>query len=143
MKKFFYQIIFAVILIGLLTACGTETPPISLSPVGHIVKQAILLQLQQTEQKLSDQLLASHPKLEITQIKIKQLEPFYLAQLATYHLQGTYTLNINLPEQKVTQKDNLFDIYLQRQKEGKTWRWLKKEVESEDTEPNWKSYLIH
>ena len=143
MKKQWYQRIFAVILIGLLTACGAATPPVSLAPVGHIVKQAILLQLQQTEQKLSDQLLASDPKLEITHVKIKQLEPLYLAKLATYHLQGSYTLNIHLSDHKVTQKDNLFDIYLQRQKEGKTWRWLKKESESEDSEPNWRSYLIH
>lgn len=134
------QRICAAILIVLLSACGTTTPPREFAPNGKVVKKAIALQLNQAEQGLSAQLKASQPQLKINRITVKTIEPLYVAQLPTYHLQGTYNLTINLPRQQVTQK-NRFDIYLQRQAEGKTWRLLKRETSRTGT-LSWISYLI-
>lgn len=133
--------ILTAILVVLLTACGDPTPPMELAPNGQVIQKAIALQLRQAEQQLSQQLRASNPEFEIFQIDVKQLKPIYVEDLPTYHLRGTYNLKIKLPRQRVTQKNN-FDIYLQRQKEGKTWRLVKREVGSLDTEPRWTTYLI-
>ena len=136
------QIIVAVFLIELLIACSTLTPPTELAPNGEVVQKAIALQLNQTEQRLSKNLIASSPKLEISKISVTELKPLFIAQLPAYHLQGTYNLKVILPRQQVKQKNNRFDIYLQRQKEGKTWRLLKREVYSNNAGEKWRSYLI-
>ncbi|MBW4647290.1 MAG: hypothetical protein KME06_01115 [Kastovskya adunca ATA6-11-RM4] len=136
------QRVLIVILIGLLTACGTSTPPLGLAPSKQLVQKAIALQLSQTQQRLTQQLQASPPKFEVPQVKLKQLEAIFVEDLPTYHVRGTYNLKFNLPAQQVTQENNTFDIYLQRQKEGKTWRLLRPEVTGKNTAQVWRSYLI-
>jgi hypothetical protein len=52
-------------------------------------------------------------------------------------------VTLTLPRQTVTQKKNAFEIYLQRQSEGKTWRLLQREVkDGQAGEAQWSSYLI-
>jgi hypothetical protein len=136
-----FKPILTTILILLLTGCSAANPPTEFAPDGEVVENAILLQLSQTEQRLSQQLNASYPQLEISQIQVKKLDPVFIADLAAYHLQGTYNLKLILPRQEVMQKNNPFDIYLQRQIEGKTWRLLKREVIS-GKKTQWKSYLV-
>lgn len=140
MNNQWYRPILITILILLLTACSTPTPPTEFAPDGDIVQKALLLQLNQTQQRLSQQLNTVNPDLEISQILVKTLEPVYISDLPAYHLQGTYTLKLTLPRQAVTQKNNRFEIYLQRQVEGKTWRLLKRDVTP--TESQWSSYLV-
>ncbi|MGK7873437.1 MAG: hypothetical protein AB4426_09020 [Xenococcaceae cyanobacterium] len=142
MNNRWYFRILAAILIMLLTACGSPTPSMGLAPDGELVKKAIALQLSQAEQSLSQHLIASRPELEISKINVKELEPLFIAKLPAYHLQGTYNLKIKLPRQQVTQKNNHFDIYLQRQAEGKTWRLIKREASSPGAQPKWSTYLI-
>jgi hypothetical protein len=137
-----FQFILAVGLILLLAACSAPTPPIGLAPGGEILQKAIALQLKQSQQQLSEQLQASNPISHITRVRVKQVEPLYIGKLATYHFVGTYNLKIDLSDRNVTQKDNEFDIYIQRQKEGKTWRWLKRVISDPDVAPQWFSYLI-
>lgn len=136
------QLIVAVLLIVILSACGAPTPPRELAPSGDLVKRAIALQLNQTEQRISEHLTASAPDLEVFGITVKQLEPIYIAKLAAYHLQGSYNLKIKLPNQKKVQKNNSFDVYLQRQIEGKTWRLLRRETDEKDEKSYWTTYLI-
>jgi hypothetical protein len=137
------QIILAAVLTLLFTSCSLGAPPIELAPQGDIVKKAIALQLKLTEANISEQLNTTDPQLAIKNIRVEQIEPIFIAKLAAYHLQGSYSLNIKLPRQKVEQKDNQFDIYIQRQSEGKTWRLLKTEKRNEKDLPNqWSSYLI-
>lgn len=128
--------ILAIILIFCLTACGRGTPPLELAPDGDIVQKAIALQISKTESILSQKLNATPPQVEVSNVKVKQIEPLYINKLAAYHLQGTYNLKLSLPRKKVIQKNNPFDIYIQRQAEGKTWRLLRKENDL------WRSYLI-
>lgn len=139
MNQRWYQPVWAAILIVLLSACDATTPPREFAPNGRIVKAAIALQLTQIEDRLSTQLKAAHPQLKIERITVKSIAPLFIAQLPTYHLQGTYNLTITLPRQQIAQKHNHFDIYLQRQAEGKTWRLLKRDRSSLS---EWTSYLI-
>ncbi len=140
--KVVYQSLWAILLILLLSACSTAKPPTEFAPDGEIVKRAVLLQLEQTEKRLSQGLNFSQPALEIPQINVKQIEPILVAELPAYHLQGTYNLTLIFPRQKVTQKNNNFEIYLQRQIEGKTWRLLRREVNTASGKVQWESYLI-
>lgn len=137
------RMIVVILLSVFLVACGSNKPPISLAPTQEIIQRAIALQVQQTQQKLSEQLAATTPDLKISHINVQVIDPLLLGQLPTYHLQGRYDLNVALPNQAVTQEANEFDLYLQRQQEGKTWRWLKPEqTEAETATQRWRSYRV-
>jgi hypothetical protein len=124
-----------------LTACQATTAPLEFAPDGEIVQKAIAWQLQQTQERLSQQLKTSPPQLAIDKIQVKLLEPIVVSELPAYHLRGFYNVTLRLPRQMVTQKRNPFEIYLQRQSEGKSWRLLQREVNS-DEQIQWSSYLI-
>lgn len=131
----------------LLTSCGGGQPSISLAPTSEIIRKAIVLQVQHSQTALSAQLQAATPDLTIRHIKVDQLESQYLAKLPTYHLQGHYDLSFELPDQTLEQTGNSFDIYLQRQREGKTWRWLKPEILPSEENPgepkHWLTYRVY
>lgn len=136
-----YQCCFCGILIIFLTACTAATPPLEFAPDSELIQKAIALQLNQTEGRLSKQLNTISPEFEINQIRVKTIEPVFIEALPSYHLQGTYNLKLKLPRQEVKQKSNHFEIYLQRQIEGKTWRLLWQQV-NYTGESQWSSYLI-
>ncbi len=119
-----------VVLVLLLTACsgaGTE-------PNREIAQRAIALQTRQLQQQLQQEV----SELNISQVEITQKQPLIIDKLAGYRIQGTYDFTIKrklrrgnlpasrfaskLPKQRLSKQKNPFDIYLQRQKEGKTWR---------------------
>ncbi|ACB52164.1 unknown [Crocosphaera subtropica ATCC 51142] len=125
-----------------LTACQSNTVPLEFAPDGKIVEQAIALQLSQRLTPLSEQLNTQKPKLDISNINVKKIAPVTISNLPSYHLTGTYNLKLILPRQEVKQKRNKFDVYLQRQAEGKTWRLLSKDNKSSNQEAVWKSYVI-
>ncbi|MGF1539180.1 MAG: hypothetical protein ACFCU5_01810 [Pleurocapsa sp.] len=134
------KIYWVIIIILLLNSCGWRTPPTELAPNGEIVKKAIALQLSQTEQTLAKQLSLTAPEINISNIRVQKLQPLFIAKLPTYHLQGKYNLKLKLTRRQITQNNNSFDVYLQRQAEGKTWRLLKKDNSKERS--LWSSYLI-
>jgi hypothetical protein len=142
MKQKLLPKILATIFIVLLTACSTSAPPTELAPGGEIVEKAIALQLQQTNNGLSQQLELNPPELTISNINVKKLEPIFIAELPAYHLLVTYNLSIKFPRQKVQLKNDPFEIYLQRQSEGKTWRLLRKKITDTNQKIEWLSYLI-
>ncbi|NJK50962.1 hypothetical protein HC931_25165 [Candidatus Gracilibacteria bacterium] len=133
--------IATIAFILLLSACSSIKPPIEFAPDGEIIQKAIAMQLSQTQKRLGQQLNASRPEVKVTQISVKKIEPIAVSNLAAYHLKGTYNLTLILPRKQVKQKNNSFDLYLQRQIEGKTWRLLKRDANS--SLPNqWSSYII-
>lgn len=143
----FVQSFCLILLFLTLTACGGRSPSVSLSPSGDTIKKAIILQVKHSQTALSQKLNATNPNLHISHVKVRQLDSQYLAKLPTYHLQGRYDLELELPTQTVKQSGNSFDIYLQRQREGKTWRWLQPEhpsaEEAGESVQHWLTYLIH
>lgn len=145
------KLIFMLLLVVMLTACGGSTPPKGLAPGREIIRSAIARQLTLTEDRLNTQLDRATPTdFEVKNLKVKTLNPLYIADLPTYEVSGTYTLKLNLPRQDITQEKNEFDIYLQRQAEGKTWRLLieqksatqNPEEKTEEQVTVWTSYLV-
>lgn len=136
--KFILMVIFTLALI----ACSSNTPTLGLAPSKPLVEKAIALQVRQTQQQLTQQLQSTPRKFDITQVRLKQLQPLFLRGLPTYRVQGTYSLTFKLPNQGVTQLNNSFDVYLQRQKEGKTWRLAIPQDISNTLPTSWRTYLI-
>lgn len=109
----------AVILAVCLTACAGLGP----GPSQQLVKQAIALELSQTQQVLSQQLRLAEPgKLQINQVKVAEQTPLVIQDLPSYRVRGTYSYTVKLDDRSISRQDNPFEVYLQRQKEGKTWR---------------------
>jgi hypothetical protein len=130
------RLIVLIVLIFVIAGCGS--PPSQFAPDKEIISQALLLTLEQAQSQIAQQLNTEQPKLLIENIKVKETIPSYLDNLAVYHLVGSYDLRLQLPHRKVKQKNNPFDLFLQRQAEGKSWRLLKKNAQ----ENQWSSYLI-
>ncbi|CCQ52958.1 hypothetical protein CWATWH8502_2998 [Crocosphaera watsonii WH 8502] len=126
----------------LLTACQSSAVPLEFAPDGKIVQQAIALQLEQRLNPLSEQLKTTKPRLNINNINVQNIDTVTICDLPSYHLTGTYNLKLILPRQEIKQNKNKFDVYLQRQAEGKTWRLLSKDNKTSKQESVWKSYLI-
>ncbi len=122
----------------LLTACNNT----SIGPSSDLVQRAIAFDLQHTQEQLSQKLSLDTQGFNINHLHVIQKKLFKLDNLPTYKLSGTYDLTFKLPEREITQTQKSFDVYLQMQKEGKTWRLLVPETEENHTEASWYSYLI-
>ncbi|MBD2531979.1 hypothetical protein H6G97_21270 [Nostoc flagelliforme FACHB-838] len=132
------RLVLIAILLVLVTACGS----IGLLPTNDLVQKAIALGLEQTQQKLSQQLDLDFQGFEIKRLSIAQEQPLTIENLPAFHVRGTYDLIIKLPKRQLTQPKKPFDVYLQIQQEGKTWRLLLPDKGSKNTQPIWRSYLI-
>ena len=135
------RLILTAILLVLLTNCGT----VGLEPNNQLVQRALALQLKQTQQQLNKELWESGqsalPKFEINQLVINEHLPQVIQNLPAYRVRGTYDRTVHLPKRRVTQQQNPFVVYLQRQKEGKTWR-LALPQSTGDEARAWRTYLI-
>lgn len=129
------RLVVTAVLLGLLAACSAE----GIQPSSKL-QQAIALQLEQTQQQLSNQLGVDFKGLEVNRVAVEQQELVNIENLPTFHVRGTYDLTLKLPKRRVTQQQNAFDVYLQRQQEGKTWRLLIPQSDRESV--HWLSYLI-
>ncbi len=130
------RLIGLVLLVGLLSACQISAP----LPGNRVVEQAIALQVSLTQPDLSRQLRlteAAAGEFAIQRVQIGDRTPLTIQQLPAFRIQGTYNLVFKLPNRQVSQQENPFDIYLQLQKEAKTWRLLRPTPDH-----GWLSYLI-
>ena len=134
------RLVVMAVLLVVLTACG-----IGLEPSKQLVQRALALKVEQTQQQLSQQLHSFErnqpPKYEINQVVITQREPLTILNLPAYHVQGTYNFTLK-SQRQVNQRQNPFELYLQRQKEGKTWRLALPQSTGKDTAPTWRTYLV-
>ena len=135
------RLILTAILLVLLTNCGT----VGLEPSSQIVQRALALQLEQTQQQLNKELHSSGrsepPRFEINQVVINEHLPQVIQNLPAYRVRGTYDRTVHLPKRRVTQQQNPFVVYLQRQKEGKTWRLALPQSTGNEA-VTWRTYLI-
>lgn len=132
------RLVITTILLVLLTACGS----IGLLPTKELVQKAIAVALEQTQQELSQKVDLDLQGLEIQHLKIAEEKPLTFQNLPAFHVKGNYDLTIKLPDRQLTQPQQPFDIYLQIQREGKTWRLIIPDKNSKDSQPVWRSYLI-
>ena len=132
--------IVLVLLVGCLTACSASGTALG----EDIVQQAIALQVWQTQQALSQQLKLVAPdpeQITIRHVVVTTKAPLTIQKLPAYKLQGTYDFTLTRPKRQVTQRHNAFEIYIQSQSEGKTWRLAQREIDEAGNE-KWLTQLI-
>ena len=132
------RLVFTAIVLVLLAACGS----IGLLPTSELVQKAIAFQLSQTQQQLSQQVDLDFQGFEIKRLSITQEQPLTIENLPAFRVRGNYDLIVKLPNRQLTQPQQAFDLYLQIQQEGKTWRLLLPDKGSKDTQRIWRSYII-
>lgn len=130
------RLIACVILVLFLTACGGVHPP-----DGKLIKKAIAVQLQQTQELLNQKLDLDFQGFEIKALSLKAEDAMWFNKLPTFHVKGKYNLVFKLPDQKISQPQKDFDLYLQIQSEAKTWRLLLPD-NSDKANPVWRSYKL-
>lgn len=136
----FVRVFIVVGLISFLTACGPGGGPSS-----GLVKKAIALQLTQVQQELSQQLSASSiqaSSVNIDRVNITEQEALPIEDLEGYRVRGTYNLTLKTKHRRVTQRQNPFEVYLQRQAEGKTWRLARPQPLADEPGDRWATQLI-
>lgn len=128
----------AVFLFSLLTACSfgvlvTDRP---------LVEKAIALQVRLSQQQFNQQLGHEKeiPPFKIDRVEIAEVKSLTLQDLPSFQVRGTYDLTVQFPKRSVTQRRNPFEVYLQQQREGKTWRLLRPQMNQDDI--TWLTYLI-
>ncbi|BAZ12726.1 hypothetical protein NIES4071_45590 [Calothrix sp. NIES-4071] len=131
------RLIVIAVMVVLLSGCNNNP----LTPTNGLVKKAIAIQLEQTQQQLSKQLDLNVKGFDIKHLAIKQLKSQTVNTLPAYEVKGTYDLSLKLSKRQLTQPKKPFEVYMQLQKEGKTWRLLQQQKNSEG-ETAWYSYLI-
>jgi len=132
------RFVFTVILLILVTGCTS----LALLPTPELVQKAIAIQLEQTQQQLNQQLDLNFQKFNIQRISITQQQPLTIENLPAYRVQGNYDFTVKLPKRSFKQLEKPFEVYLQIQQEGKSWRLLIPEQNRQNPQSKWQSYLI-
>jgi len=132
------RLVLTVILMVLVTACNS----LVLLPTQELVQRAIALQLGKTQEQIAQQLNLDSQKFDINHLSITEQKLFNIENLPTFRVRGTYDLTVKLPHRSFTEPQKGFEVLLQIQQEGKTWRLLLPEKTSSETVPIWHSYSI-
>jgi hypothetical protein len=129
-----------LVILILCVGCNDYQPPLEFAPKPMIIEKAIIFKLQRQYKYLSQQLQTQSPKIQVRKINIKKIKPTIIDNLPTYHLEGTYKLNIKPKNGKNLTMNNTFSLDLQRQSKGETWRIL---IKKEERNPEkYSSYQI-
>ncbi len=134
------KIILIPILLLFLSGCGVNI----LIPNMELLEKAIALQIELEQQQLKQQLFVQNnlqPQLQINRVKVTEIESLEIQGLPSYKVEGTYNITIKLPDRKLKQQ-NQFQIYLQSQKQRKTWRLARQRPNYNLTGVKWLTYLI-
>lgn len=146
--KSILKIIVSLVLVGLLSACNIQFSLGGFQPSRAIVQRALALQLNLTKTEIREHLRQHNiaqninPEYEINRVVILDEEPVVIQDLIAYHIRGTYNLTFKLPDGRLTDRGNPFDIYLQLQKEAKSWRLATQKSSGKNDQPIWATYLI-
>lgn len=123
-----------MILVVLLTACGLSIG----APNHQLVERAIVQQLRQTQAELNQQLRLNVQPTDLTikRVVIAEQTLMTIKDLKAFQVRGTYNVTTRLPKRQITEQQNPFEVYLQRQKEGKTWRLARLKADDNGA-PGW------
>lgn len=135
LPKYLPMGVILVCLVALL-GCKSSSAPLEFAPDGAVIQQTIQAKLATHYRDLSQTITATPPHLEIKNIAVKDIDSFFLDRLPVYHVRGIYDVSLVFAHQDRNRRNNSFDLYLQRQKEGKTWRSL------EQNATGWRSYQL-
>lgn len=116
-----FKLILTAIIAFVLMGCG----PIVLITDYGLVQRAISWQISLSEQKIGGLYSGnfSPPStVRVDGIRITQVQSLMIQNLPSFRVRGNYDLQLKRRGQRLTQKQSPFDIYLQRQKQGLTWR---------------------
>lgn len=139
-SKSHIMLIIATTLLIFLTDCGVNI----LIPDMQLVQKAIALEITLSQQQLNQQLFGSEhsiPQFKINRVTVAEIETLEIQNLPSYKVRGSYNLIIKLPDRKFKQQKNSFQIYLQSQKERKTWR-LARQQPNNNSGITWLTYVI-
>jgi hypothetical protein len=128
------RLVLIGIMLVFLTGCGG-----GYIPNKQLVRKAIALQIEQTQDKLTEKLDLHFRGFGIDRLSISKQESLTIQSLPSYRVRGTYDLTLKLPKRELTQAHKPFDLYLQIQQQGKTWRLLLPDSSSSEA---WRSYLL-
>jgi outer membrane biogenesis lipoprotein LolB len=114
------RVILAIALALVITACSA----VGQEPTAEVIGRAIAVQLSQTQQELSQQLrLVSTPQaIQVSHLQVNQQTSLKIQDLPSYRVQGSCDYTIQQANHSVTQRNTPFEVYLQRQPDGKTWQ---------------------
>jgi hypothetical protein len=104
-----------------LVACNSAA-----SVSQQTLERAIALEVQHTQQVLSQQLKLPVPTLDqikIQNVRVNLQEPTTLQQQPGLHVRGIYDLNLRLQGHQAHQPNNPFEVYLQQQPDRKGWKF--------------------
>ncbi|NJN73834.1 MAG: hypothetical protein HC799_14005 [Limnothrix sp. RL_2_0] len=135
LSKYFPMGIISIFLVALL-GCQASSAPLEFAPDGAVIQQTIKAKLATHYRDLSQTITATPPQLEIKNITVKDIDSLFLNRLPVYHVRGTYDVSLTFSRQDRNRRNNSFDLYLQRQQEGKTWRSLQPDARG------WRSYQL-
>jgi predicted membrane metal-binding protein len=132
------RLTFLFFLIFFITACN-----LVFVTDKALVEKAIALQINLSQEQITQQFRQkSQPPLKINRVVITDVESLKLQNLPTFRVMGTYDFTLEYPQRQILHKQNPYQVYLQQQKEGKTWRLLRPQKKLGDNETQWFSYLI-
>lgn len=118
------NLILRLMLILLLSSCS----PSAQLPTLKIMENALTFQINLVQQELVQGFNLqgrgrnSQPRFDINRFVITQIDPMQIEDLPGFQIQGTYDLTIKFAQNQIQRRNNRFKLYLQSQKEGKTWR---------------------
>lgn len=133
--------IIYISIVILCVSCTVEKPPLEFAPSPSIIEKALTFKVEYEQKSLSRQLTEKKLNFTITEINIKKIEPIILFDLPTYHLEGNYKIKFSKNSHQNTSVTNTFNLDLQRQSTGKTWRILLKSKDKKSVK--YSSYLIY
>ncbi len=131
------RLMMCVVLGLILSACTVSV----LAPPRGLIEKAVVWQFQQTQTQLKQQLDLDIKNVDIKNIAIAQQRPLSIENLPAFRIQGSYDVVLKLPKRQLSQPHRDFDVYMQLQREGKTWRVL--QPNPNDSNPSsWQSFVI-
>jgi hypothetical protein len=137
MGEFFNKLIlvFLLFLLVAIAGCSFSIYPLNMP----LVERAIYRQFAPIQGGISEQLSWQLKGFQVGNVKITTLESLLIDNLPSYHLRGNYNLKVNLPQRKYEEKNHPFDLYIQQQREGKSWRLA---VPQDENQHSWLTYLL-